>query len=337
MKNILLIISTFGYLLSNGISGVSFFEYHTGDVDKLGETHGFKLSRAYFTYKNSISDELSFTLQTDVGRLDPQVNDDRWVVYLKKAQLDWKIKNNIKISMGMIGLNMFNVQEKTWGHRFIEKSALDLAGWSSSADLGFGVSKKFTDNLSSSLLITNGEGYKESNNDNYEKISLQILYGENRLDKNDGFNAGIVYSTLDHDQIVDNTVEEINTNSIAGGFIGYARGKTRIGIENYTSDHDNFNQDEDYSGSLLSGYVNYSLNENLTVIARRDILVRNKDNDQLDTSTDIFGIVWNPTKGLSICPNITKKTLWFDWDSDGGTTETEDSVSDLALNFQFKF
>ncbi len=87
----------------------------------------------------------------------------------KKAQLNWRVKKDFKISMGMIGLNMFNVQEKTWGHRFVEKSALDLAGWSSSADLGFGITKKITGNLSGSFLITNGEGYKESDNDNYEK------------------------------------------------------------------------------------------------------------------------------------------------------------------------
>ena len=38
---------------------------------------------------------------------------------------------------------MFNVQEKTWGNRFVAKSALDNAGWSSSADLGIGFSKSF--------------------------------------------------------------------------------------------------------------------------------------------------------------------------------------------------
>ena len=124
----------FNLLFPNGISGVTFFEYHSGDLDKANEKHGFKLSRAYLTYKNDISDELSFKFQTDVGQV---ANDNRWTAYLKKAQLDWKMNNGMKISLGLIGMNMFNVQEKTWGNRFIEKTALDFAGWSSSADLGF--------------------------------------------------------------------------------------------------------------------------------------------------------------------------------------------------------
>ena len=90
-------------------------------------------------YKKDVSDDVSFKLQTDVGRLDSGVSDDRWAVYLKKAHLDWKVSQDTKISMGMIGLNMLNVQEKTWGNRFISKSALDYYGYSATADLGFAI------------------------------------------------------------------------------------------------------------------------------------------------------------------------------------------------------
>ena len=91
---------------------------------------------------------------------------------------------------------MFNVQEKTWGNRFVYKSAMDRWGFSSSADLGFGITHKLGP-ISANLLITNGEGYKESVVDNESNISIQILYGEKRLDKNDGFNMGLVYSRLE--------------------------------------------------------------------------------------------------------------------------------------------
>ena len=90
MKNTLLIITSFGYLFSNGISGVAYFE-HSDDA--------FSLSRTYLTYKNSISDELSFQFQTDVGQIG---DDDRLTAYLKKAQLDWKVLDGTKVSMGLI-------------------------------------------------------------------------------------------------------------------------------------------------------------------------------------------------------------------------------------------
>ena len=102
MKKILIISSlTLSMLISSDISGVSYFEFEDS----------FSLNRTYFTYKKDVSDDVSFKLQTDVGRLDSGVSDDRLAVYLKKAHLDWKVSQDTKISMGMIGLNMLNIQE----------------------------------------------------------------------------------------------------------------------------------------------------------------------------------------------------------------------------------
>ena len=173
MKKIILTsLFILSYSFSNEISGVTYFEY-SEDV--------FSISRTYFTYKKTISDELSFTMQTDIGKVG---EDDRSTVYLKKAQLNWKLNKDIKLSMGLIGMNMFNVSEKTWGNRFLSKSALDAHKWSASADLGVGIFQSFGD-ISASLLMTNGEGYKSTAEDNNEKISFQAVYGEKRLDKKD--------------------------------------------------------------------------------------------------------------------------------------------------------
>ena len=76
-------------------SWLSYFGY--------SEDGGFELTRTYLTYDKEVSDVLSFKLQTDVG----QISDDRWDVYLKKAQLDWVLDNGYKLSMGLIGNNMF--------------------------------------------------------------------------------------------------------------------------------------------------------------------------------------------------------------------------------------
>ena len=113
MKKLILLITIASLSFSDGkISGVTYFTYNDN----------FNIERTYFTYKTAISDVLSFKFQTDVG----QAGDDRWSAYLKKAQLDWKCPNGIKVSMGMIGMNMFNVQEKTWGYRFISKSDMEV-------------------------------------------------------------------------------------------------------------------------------------------------------------------------------------------------------------------
>lgn len=291
MKNIILISTIIlGIPFANGFSGVSYFGY--------SEDSGFELTRTYLTYKKEMSSELAFTFQTDVGQVG---TDDRWDVYLKKAQLDWDLGNDRKISMGLIGNNMFSVQEKTWGNRFIAKSALDKAGWGiSSADLGIGYSTQRR-NLSVSWLITNGEGYKNSDVDDNQMLSLQVVYGEKRLDKNNGYNLGLVYSTLDNNDVI--------TSEVTGFFGGWSNSSIRIYFEDYTLETTNSPDNE-----LTAMGLNYIVLDNLSFFARQDT--------HNDTETLIAGFNWAPTAGLNICPNVT---------------QVDNSDDEYKVNFQFKF
>ena len=101
------------------------------------------------------------------------------------------------MSIGMIGMNMLNVAEKNWGNRFLMKSSLDLNKWSATADLGMGLSYKFGSVLTS-LLVTNGEGYKNDSSDNNERISAALGYKHN-IGEDMSLQAGGSYSTLDYD------------------------------------------------------------------------------------------------------------------------------------------
>tara|TARA_B100000900_G_scaffold35177_3_gene26487 strand:+ start:7045 stop:7977 length:933 start_codon:yes stop_codon:yes gene_type:complete len=310
MKKIILLITVVSLSFSEGISGVAYFGYDDN----------FTLSRVYFTYKKSISDDLSFKFQTDVGKIDDASsdgqdgdvdNDNRWMAFLKKAHIDWKVANETKLSMGMIGMNMLNIQEKTWGYRFLRKSALDLYKFSATADLGMSISKDFGF-LFSNLTITNGEGYKESVVDDNSKISLQLVHGERRLDKNDGYNLGLAYSTVKDDSDVETTV--------TGLFGGWAGKNFRIGAELNTQDIG------EISNQVTSIYFNYNINDDFSAFLRQDARDLNVDLDGDDDSAMMLGVIWSPTKGLSICPNITQ-------DKDANNV-SEDS---FAIDFQFKF
>ena len=295
MKRIAIILTAgFSMLFSSSsISGVAYFEYEDS----------FALSRTYFTYKNTMSDELSFKFQTDVGRLDSHVDDDRWTVYLKKAHMDWKVNSNMKMSMGMIGMNMFNVQEKTWGHRFLYKSAMDKYKFSASADLGIAFTQKMG-SITGSLLMTNGEGYKESDVDDENKISLQLLYGPAKLNKKDGYNFGIVYSSL----------EDV---TVTGFFGGWASNGLRVGLEQNTED------DNGTENALTSIYATYKVNNNLSALVRMDDIDSNSSGDAEEVT--MAGLIWTPTKGLDICLNRTSVAV---------NDDTDDTTK---LNFQFKF
>ena len=274
---------------ADGFSGLSYFGY--------SRDGGFELTRTYLTYDKNISDIMSFKFQTDVG----QIGDARWDVYLKKAQLDWKVSDETKLSIGLIGNNMFSVQEKTWGKRFIAKSALDKAGWKiSAADLGIGYSYNFK-NTSVSLLITNGEGYKNSDVDENQMLSFQFVYGEKRLDKNIGYNIGLVHSTLD--------LDEVTTETVTGAFGGWSNNIYTIAAEQYTKSTTGFDNQE-----LSSFGITCVVENNVSLFIRQDI------NDNVETF--IAGLTVAPSKGLIISPNIT---------------QTDNADNEFKFNFQFNF
>ncbi len=347
------------------ISGVSYFGYSMYNMNadlEDDKERGFELNRVYLTYKNKISDKASFKFQADMQNTNEEEK-TAYYMYIKKAQFDLKVADGAKLMIGMQGMNMFNVSEKTWGNRFLSKSALDINKWSASADLGVGAKLSMgcpfieSNKISGSLLVTNGEGYKSTSSDNNEKISFQALYGEERLDKKDGFNVGAVYSTLTYDEVeadIDEGIEAKSggTGTVMGGFAGFAGFGAKVGLEYHMgTDLDNeykkINGEEDEdndkirygsSSTLMSVYANYSLSfiDGLSLFGRYDMVdLGNADDatsddineeDEDNVSTMMAGVIYNCIDGLTFSPHIVQ------------TTEgTGDPMMDFKVLFQLKF
>jgi len=184
LLSVLLIVSV--YYGQGKISGVTYFDY-TYDLSECANDDGFSLNRAYFTYEQELSKGISYKFQTDVGQLEvfDSFLDDvvttqktQYVAYLKNAKVDWVLPGDLfgKVTIGLQGMNIFNVTEKTWGFRFLQKSAMDKYKFSSSADMGIGYSGDLSNyNLHYSVMYTNGSGYKNSENDKHKKYLLRLF------------------------------------------------------------------------------------------------------------------------------------------------------------------
>ena len=83
MKNVIIVTSLISSLFCGDISGVSYFNYATGDASN-NEDHGFTMNRVYFTYKNDVSENTSFKFQADVTSQEG----DGLQMYLKNAKMD---------------------------------------------------------------------------------------------------------------------------------------------------------------------------------------------------------------------------------------------------------
>ena len=301
------------------IGGVTYFDYTNSK-----EKSAFDFKRQYFSYGIEISDEVKFRVVFDVGRTDvgtvlmkdggEKSEDTRLVAFLKKAQIDYR-KSYGKISMGLIGMNTYNIQEKNWGYRFIEKSTIDKYGFSSTADLGIGFSRTLVNQLKMSLQVVNGEGYKNPQSDKYHKIAFNSTYGEHNLVKNSGFNAGVVYTT-------EPTDDKPNTMiSLFGGFSGMG---LRLGGQF------NMLKKGGIESQVISVSSNYSMTDKLDAFVRYDMFDPNTDEieEGKDNSTYLIaGIQLSCGNGLLVAPNIRMESYEDD----------SDSATEYKINFQFKF
>ena len=200
---------------------------------------------------------------------------------------------------------------------------MDRYGWSPSADMGLGFTYMFG-NFKSSILLTNGDGFKSQAKGNNEKISLKLIYGESRLDENDGYNIGLVSSSYKYQK---SSIDYV-TNKIFGFFSGWSRKDIRIGFDHHfqkTRDNEN----NEIFSIIFSLYFNYNINIKSKILLKYDSLDPDDNIDRDDESIIIAGFVWSPVKGLLVCPNIQEKTKWI--------LDKEQSNSEFVLNFQIKF
>tara|TARA_B110000093_G_scaffold179368_1_gene219420 strand:+ start:709 stop:1653 length:945 start_codon:yes stop_codon:yes gene_type:complete len=305
-----MLLIAFSTLIAQDIKGEVFFDYtDSGDSSKVDE---FALKRVYLTFSKSISDELSVTIQTDVDTNSSPKN-----IYLKNAKVDWKTLDG-NIVIGLQGMNMFKVQEGNWGKRYLDKTIMDRFKYSSAADMGIGYYHS-KDKFHGSLLITNGAGYKKSENDSHKKLSLQFIYGNTNLSKSDGFNVGAVLSHEPYDRdgevgIPEEPIGE-HTKKVFGLFGGYAKNNLRVGVE-WNQLEDSGLLDGNYDNNLTSVYCTYVLNPKQTLVVKHDMVSGNKD-----ANYAVVAMEFAPTKGLVVAPNVR---------SNDGTTM-------LGVNFQFQF
>jgi len=305
-----MLLIAFSTLIAQDIKGKVFFDYtDSGDSSKVDE---FALKRVYLTFSKSISDELSVTIQTDVDTNSSPKN-----IYLKNAKVDWKTLDG-NIVIGLQGMNMFKVQEGNWGKRYLDKTIMDRFKYSSAADMGIGYYHS-KDKFHGSLLMTNGAGYKKSENDSHKKLSLQFIYGNTNLSKSDGFNVGAVLSHEPYDRdgevgIPEEPIGE-HTKKVFGLFGGYAKNNLRVGVE-WNQLEDSGLLDGNYDNNLTSVYCTYVLNPKQTLVVKHDMVSGNKD-----ANYAVVAMEFAPTKGLVVAPNVR---------SNDGTTM-------LGVNFQFQF
>ena len=239
-----------------------FWNYNTDLSSGSSKKNSFEVKRVYLGYKFKIDDKISAKVTFDIGKNSAGSD---YTAFLKTAQIDWSLKDNFKLSFGMIGNKQFKYQESIWGYRYLYKTFQDENKFGSSADLGVNGEIKVSENLKMNLFMLNGEGYKNiQDDDGYMKIGGNLIY-----EISNGLSLKLYYDSEPGN-------DEFNVTNV-GYFIGYDKNKTRVGFEynkiNNAKSYNSPSLDNNLSG--FSGYISQNFSENSSVFFRYDSLESN--------------------------------------------------------------
>jgi hypothetical protein len=152
--------------------------------------------------------------------------------------------------------------------------------------------------------------------DSHKKLSFHAVYGEYKLNKKDGFNAGLSFSYEPYDK---DSVTVENT-SIMGLFGGYAGNGIRAGLEFDTK------KNKDAKAQIISTYVTYRLSDKISLLGRLDMYDPDTSVGKDGVQDIIVGVMYNAEKGLTIAPTFRMFT-----------PEEGDGKNSVVINFQFVF
>ncbi|MDP4240240.1 MAG: hypothetical protein Q8904_12290 [Bacteroidota bacterium] len=293
--------------------------------------NAFEVSRAYFGYGYNFSKDFSGKVVFDVansGGLTPSA----FSAFLKNAYAEYN-HGIVKADFGMVGENMFDLQESVWGKRYLYKSLQDQYGFGSSADLGAKVKLQFTPEIALDLAAYNGEGYKNVGIKSDSTIQFAVGLTVQPI-KN--LYARVYYDTKANQSYQSAAVTQSSFNA----FVGYKSEQGTLAAEYNTQSGKGNVKGKNWSGISLYGAL--PIVKSFSAFARFDELSSDKlasattGWNSVKTGTDgsvyIVGVEYVPVKGIQIAPNFR----YADPSSDASKAGAK-SVSTLNVNVGINF
>ncbi len=274
-------------------SGLVYFDYYFNisnkDINKK-DLNGFQFRRVFFTADFDVSNKLSarFRLEPEYQGLN---NNNKQFVFLKDMFFIYKL-NNFQILGGLMPTPNFELEERFWGYRSVERTQSDLRGWITIRDMGLQVRGKFYEDKFSYALMFANNSFHGTETDKYKKVyfhfsnqltnnlttSLDFNFANNTQNKN------IYYAKL----------------GLYGNLSSFTGGITLVNQLKEKQLAGNVNQFE-YG---LSVFGNLKLNEQIKSFLRFDLYEPNDKSRKDKEITIITGLDYKLEKNLFIIPNL---------------------------------
>ncbi len=152
---------------------------HLKDIE---DQNGFWLRRIYFTYDRSIGEAFSVRLRLEMNSPGDFTSSSKLTPFVKDAYLKWK-SGKTQVILGISPTPTWEVIEKVWGYRSVEKTPLDLQKMGSSRDFGVAVKGSLDSEgkVKYHLMFANGSGTKSETNKGKKAMLSLGLYPSKHL------------------------------------------------------------------------------------------------------------------------------------------------------------
>src|ERR1035437_6332866 len=292
----------------NGKPIVTIFSDFTNVTTNSKTNNAIELTRAYFGYGYNFSPDFSAKVVFDVANnaasgVDPlKVGVSAFTVFAKNAYGEYN-HGIVTADLGLVGDNMFSLQESVWGKRYMYKSFQDQYGFGNSADLGAKVKIQFIPEVALDLQVLNGEGYKKVQADSTFKFAAGLTVQPIK-----NLFARVYYDNMANQSYATSKVAQTSLNF----FVGYKSAQGTLAAEYNTQNGKGNVKGQNWSG--FSVYGTLPVVKTLSVIARFDDLTSEKIGtattawNSTKTGTDgqvyMVGVEFAPVKGIQITPNF---------------------------------
>lgn len=338
MKKIVLLLSFVLLLISVAtaqdkgpkFSGLMFGDYFynaSAHDSSKKDFNAFQFRRIYITTDYVISDNFStrFRLEADQGEI---TNNGKITTMVKDAWLKWKdIFSGSDLIFGISPTPAFDVSEGAWGHRYLEKTIMDLNGIVPSRDLGADLKGKLSQSGSVKYWVKVGNGSGNSPESNKNKR----IYGLLELSPSPNVLITFYGDYASNPQKLNN-----NNDAIVGaGFVNYKQaGKFSLGIEgfiksqqnNYTSMNGSLTSQSAFGLSIWA-YAN--LSDKVQIVGRFDSFDPNTSSNSTKDGKNLIlaGLQFNPVEHVSITPNVEIFTYQADSSNHGDKNDITPRVT----------
>ena len=307
------------------------------------DVNGVQLRRIYFAYSYDISSKFTslFRLEAD-QTLNSNTAGGKIGVMVKDASLTWKnIFEGSDLIFGLQSTPAFDISESFWGHRFLEKTIMDLRGIVPSRDLAIALKGKLSISGDFKYWVMLGDGSGNAPEaDKYKRYYVNLQYLPSKNFTVTAYADLKSKAAINDPNSLSKPPATLSNNELTYAlFVGYDEKENfGLGAEGFMRTTQNGlikgTVVNDLTGLGFTLYGSYYFSKEVSTTARYDYYDPNTNSNYKGDSRNyfIFALNYQPDPNITISPNVLIET----YESAQGGPFYDASITP-RLTFFYKF